>query len=234
MKQINGLNLPDKGEVLVNQRNLKDIKFSEKASEIGYVYQNPDHQIFNLTVNSEISFGPRHLGVPEEEINKRVDEVRSAVGLENLGEEYPFALGRGERQKLAVASVLVMNPPILIIDEPTTGLDWKGGVAMMNLIQGLHKQGHTIIMITHDMRIVSLYAHRVIVMAQGKILLDDTPRKVFAESEVLREAFLQPSQINRICSKLAENSEMPRDVLSVDEAFEHYSNLLLKGKENGA
>jgi len=233
MKQINGLNLPDKGNVMINQQNLKDIKFNEKASRIGYVYQNPDHQIFNLTVDSEISFGPRHLGVPEEEINKGIETVKAAVGLTDMGAEYPFALGRGQRQKLAVASVLVMNPPILIIDEPTTGLDWVGGVAMMDLIQSLHKQGHTIIMITHDMRIVSMYAHRVVVMAQGKILLDNSPKEVFKQRDILSQAFLQPSQINRIYSKLSESFDIPKDILSVDEAFEHISNLIMKGKEYG-
>ena len=152
------------------------------------------------------------------------------MGLVELEDDYPFALGRGERQKLAVASILSMNPPILIIDEPTTGLDWKGGMAMMNLIRELHQQGHTIIMITHDMRIVSLYAQRVVVMAQGEILLDGTPKEVFKEDEILSKAFLQPPQINRICKGLSEEFNMPLDILSVDEAFESYKSLISRGK----
>ena len=230
VKHFNGLNNAVKGEVIVNHRNVKDIPFKEIAAEVGYVYQNPDHQIFNLTVDEEISFGLKHLGESEEQIAERVKEVRATVGLVELEDDYPFALGRGERQKLAVASILSMNPPILIIDEPTTGLDWKGGMAMMNLIRELHQQGHTIIMITHDMRIVSLYAQRVVVMAQGEILLDGTPKEVFKEDEILSKAFLQPPQINRICKGLSEEFNMPLDILSVDEAIESYKSLIYRGK----
>lgn len=229
VKHFNGLNKAIKGVVKVNQRDVNDIPFKEIAEQIGYVYQNPDHQIFNLTVDEEISFGLKQMGLPEEEIKERVKQVREIVGLRDLEDEYPFALGRGQRQKLAVASILAMDPPILIIDEPTTGLDWRGGLAMMNLIKDLHDRGHTIIMITHDMRIVSMFSERVVIMAQGKVLFDGETRDAFVQYDTLKEAFLQPPQINRISKGLSDALDFPKNILKIDEAVDAYQKLMQRG-----
>ncbi len=220
VKHFNGILQPVKGGVRVNGRDTREIPYSEMASHVGYVYQNPDHQIFNLTVREELAFGPRQIGLPQEEIDRRVAQVLKTVGLTSLEYEYPFALGRGQRQKLAVGAILTMQPPVVIIDEPTTGMDWQGGVAMMDLIRELHRQGQTIIMITHDMRIVASYAHRVIVMADGRILADGTPREIFSRPDILARADLQPPQISRIAQALAKYG-VPPDILTVDEAVEY-------------
>lgn len=229
VKHFNAILMPAKGEVLVQGRHTKDIPFAEVASTVGYAYQNPDHQIFNMTVREELEFGLRHLGRPEEEIKDRVEKVIETVGLTGLEEEYPFALSRGQRQKLAVGSIQAMDPPVMIIDEPTTGLDWRGGIAMMELIRELHEQDHTIVMITHDMRIVAQYAQRVVVMARGEVLGSGTPKEIFAQSEMLEEAFLRAPQITRITQALSDHG-IPSGILTVDEAVEVIGNLVAEGK----
>ncbi len=147
--------------------------------------------------------------------------------LKGYEEEYPFALSRGQRQKLAVGTILAMNPPLMIIDEPTTGMDWQGGEAMMNLIKDLHESGQTIIMITHDMRIVTAYASRVVLMAQTQILAEGTPREIFVQDDLLRRAFIEAPQITRIAQALA-GCGLDRDVLTVEEAVASYRRLMLK------
>jgi energy-coupling factor transporter ATP-binding protein EcfA2 len=224
VKHFNGILTPVEGKVLVGGRDTREVPLEEMVTQVGYCYQNPDHQIFNLTVRKELEFGLRNLAVPEDEIERRIQTVLQTVELEGYEEEYPFALGRGQRQKLAVGTILAMNPPVMIIDEPTTGMDWRGGVQMMNLIKELHEAGHTIVMITHDMRIVTSYASRVVVMAQGKILADGTPKKVFVQTDVLRQAFLEAPQISRIAQALAEFGVDP-SILSVEEAVAAFERI---------
>ncbi len=225
VKHFNGILTPEKGKVLINGKDAREIPLEEIATIVGYCYQNPDHQIFNLTVRSELEFGLRNLGVPEDEIKQRINQVLETVGLSGMEEEYPFSLSRGQRQKLAVGTILTMNPPIMVIDEPTTGMDWQGGVVMMNLIQELHVLGHTIIMITHDMRIVAEYARRVCVMTEGQILADGTPKEIFVQKDVLNQAFLEAPQITRIAQSL-EGYRIANDILNVSEAIEAITNLI--------
>lgn len=228
VKHFNGILKPIQGQVLVNGRDTRDIPFSEIAYLVGYCYQNPDHQIFKLTVREEVEFGPLNLGVPEQETKQRAQQVLDTVGLTGLEEEYPFALSRGQRQKLAVASILATNPPVMIIDEPTTGMDWRDGTAMMDLIKELHDTGRTIVMITHDMRIVTSYASRVIVMRQGQIVADGTPREIFVQTELLNDAFIQAPQITRIAQELSKYG-LPPDILTVEEATNAIERLLKRG-----
>lgn len=200
-KHFNGLLRPEKGEVLVNGSQIGNRATADLASTIGYCYQNPDHQIFAATVFEEIEFGPRNLGVPEEEVVRRTGRLLDLVRLRSEADRYPFSLGRGQRQKLAVASVLAMEPRIVIVDEPTTGLDWQGGEAMMEVMAELHRDGRTVVIITHDMNIVAEYAERVVVMANGRIVADGAPADVFVQESALREAFLRPPQAFRIAQQ---------------------------------
>src|SRR5690606_10330154 len=133
-----------------------EAKVSDLAHYIGYVFQNPEHQIFAETVEEEVAFGPKNLGFPPEKIKAMVDRSLECLGLAHHRETPPFMLGRGEKQRLAVASILSMDPKVLIIDEPTTGLDWRECVQVMELVKELNERGHTIIMTTHNMSIVSL------------------------------------------------------------------------------
>ncbi|MEO6577886.1 MAG: ABC transporter ATP-binding protein [Candidatus Limnocylindria bacterium] len=200
-KHFNGLLRPEKGQVMVNGSDIAGRATADLASTIGYCYQNPDHQIFAATVFEEIEFGPRNLGVPEEEVVRRTGRLLDLVKLRAESDRYPFSLGRGQRQKLAVASVLAMEPRIVIVDEPTTGLDWQGGEAMMEVMAELHRDGRTVVIITHDMNIVAEYAERVVVMANGRIVADGEPADVFVQETALREAFLRPPQAFRIAQR---------------------------------
>lgn len=192
VKHFNGLLKPTKGQVLVDGIDTKNEKISTLAKKVGYVFQNPDHQIFAETVREEIEFGPKNLGLPNEEIKKIVEEVSKKVGLYEYLNEPPISLGKGQRQRLAVASILAMRPSILVVDEPTTGQDWKECLAIMDLLKELNNEGKTIIIVTHNMRLVSLYAKRTIVMLRGKIILDGPTEEVFTNVEELEKAFIRP------------------------------------------
>lgn len=214
-KHFNGLLRPEAGRVLLRGEDIAARETADLASTIGYCYQNPDHQIFAATVFEEIEFGPRNLGVSEDEVVRRTRRLLDLVKLRTEAERYPFSLGRGQRQKLAVASVLAMEPSIVVVDEPTTGLDWQGGEAMMEVMAELHREGRTVVIITHDMNIVAEYAQRVVVMANGVIVADGAPANVFVQESALRDAFLRPPQAFRIARN---RPDLFGDALTVDQA----------------
>lgn len=204
VKHFNGLLRPTQGKAVIQNQETTKCTIGDLARTVGYVFQNPDHQIFSSSVKDEISYGLRNLGLSETEINSRTKEALSFVGLEGKEDSHPLNLGKGERQKLAVASILAMQPEVIIIDEPTTGLDWRGALQMMEMVKQLHQQGHTIILIGHDMNLVADYAHRVIVMGGGEILADGSPQEVFGQVEILKKAFLKPPQITQLAINLAD------------------------------
>lgn len=211
VKHLNGLLLPTEGEVKVKGEDTRKWRKSELSRIVGYVFQNPDHQIFAESVREEVCFGPKNFGVDSEEIDLRLKEALEAVGLGGYEEEDPFSLTRGERQRVAVASALTSRPEVLILDEPTTGLDYPQTLSMMELVGRLNQQGYTIIFVTHSMWVVAQYAHRVIVMRGGTITLDGSPREVFAKEEELLQAHLRPPQIARF------SNHFGRTLLTVEE-----------------
>lgn len=215
-KHFNGLLRPDQGRVLIDGQEIAKRETADLASTIGYCYQNPDHQIFAPTVAQEIEFGPRNLGVPPDEVVSRTMRLLDLVRLRDEAERYPFSLGRGQRQKLAVASVLAMEPRILIVDEPTTGLDWQGGESMMELMRELHQGGQTVVIITHDMNIVAEFAQRAVVMAGGRIVADGTAAEVFGHQEALLAADLRAPQAFQIARRRPDL--FVGQPLTVDEA----------------
>lgn len=218
MKLINGLLLPTKGDVLVNSLNTKDLTVSEMAKTVGYIFQNPDHQIFSFTVWDEVAFGPKNLDLPPEEVESRVKEALQTVGLWKMRERHPFTLSRGQRQRLAVASVLAMHPKIIILDEPTTGQDEVAINQIMTLVDRLRREGRTIIMVTHDMSIVTKYAERTIVLRKGEVLMDGPTRDVFLKPEVLRESLVDVPPIMKLAGKLS-NYGVPKGILTVEEMY---------------
>ena len=141
--------MPTQGRVLLRNQELNALPLVQVAQEVSYVFQNPDHQLFAETVEAEVAFGPRNIGLTSDEVRARVDEALTAVGLQHVREHDPFLLGRGERQRLAVAALLAMRPRVLILDEPTTGLDYQEQRQMMELLSRLNREGRTIIIITH-------------------------------------------------------------------------------------
>lgn len=228
VKHFNGLLKPTKGFVIVKGYDTRTMRVSELSKYVGYIYQNPDDQLFADSVEEEIAFGPKNLGWSEEEVKKSVDEVLKRLNLEHLRDEHPLSLGLGDRHRVAVAAVLSMKPDVIILDEPTTGQDFRGSREIVNLINDLNKEGKTVIMITHDMYLVAEYSHRVIVMAQGEILLDGTPREVFSKSEILAESYLSPPQITLLGQKLSDLG-FPNDILSVDEFCDIFEKIVKGG-----
>ena len=196
-KLIGGLNSPISGEIRIMGESVKDMAVQRRASLVGYCYQNPDHQIFLNTVEDEVAYGPKNLGLSKDEIEQRVVRALNAVGLLKYRKEEPYFAGKGERQKIAVASVLAMQPKLVVLDEPTTGLDWRDSQNMMRLIRAIRDAGHTIMIITHNMRLVAEHAQRVIVMCNGQIHLDGTPIEVFQHDAILEESFVHPPQITQ-------------------------------------
>ena len=188
-KHLNGLLRPTAGTVTVGDGG----STADLAKTVGYVFQDPDHQIFCATVLEEVAFGPTQLGLDAETVKQRVDEALEAVGLTESGDADPFTLTKGERQAVAVASALACDPEVLILDEPTTGLDGPLQREMMELLRELNEAGRTIIIITHSMWAAAAYAHRAVVMAEGRIIVDGSTREVFASRQALEEASLQPT-----------------------------------------
>jgi energy-coupling factor transport system ATP-binding protein len=213
VKHINGLLRPVAGEVRVAGRTTSGQSVIQLGRHVGYVFQNPDHQIFADQLFAEVAFGPRNHGVGESEVRERVDEALAAVGLSGREEEDPFALTKGERQRVAVASVLATRPDVIILDEPTTGLDYREQRHMMDLVRRLNESRRTIICVTHSMWVVAEYAHRVVVMKDGQILADGPTRTVLPREADLRSASLRAPQIVRITAQLG------RALLTVEEAL---------------
>ena len=214
VKHFNGLLKPTEGTVRVGEDETTERGLRSLGQRVGYVFQNPDHQIFSDTVSDEVAFGPKIRGMDEGEIRERVEEALAAVGMEGRGDEDPFGLTKGERQRVAVASVLAVRPEVLILDEPTTGLDYAEQRSMMDLVKTLNESGSTIIAVTHTMWVVAEYAHRAVVVRDGKIALQGTVREVFVEEEELRDAALLPPHI------VSFGSALGYPVLSVEEMLE--------------
>ena len=212
VKHFNGLLMPTDGEVAVNGQATARQGVFELGKTVGYVFQNPDHQIFSETVFDEVAFSLRLRGEHEEEIRQRVAASLDAVGLSGMEKEDPFGLDRSGRKRVAVASVLAAGPEVLVLDEPTTGLDYAGQRNMMEMVRRLNREGgSTVVFITHHMWVVAEYAHRVVVVSDGHVLMDDSPRAVFSRPDVMREARLKPPHIVELSSRLGTT------LLTVDE-----------------
>lgn len=219
-KTFNGILTPTSGVVKAGGHETRAVGLDVLARIVGYVYQNPDHQIFSNTVKEEVAFGPRNLGLPSAQVDAAVKQALELVGMTADADTYPFLLGRGQRQKLAVASVVAMGSPVLVVDEPTTGLDLQGSLSILNLLRQWNEAGRTIIIITHDMQIVAEFARRTVVMAQARILADGPTRQVLTDQPTLAEAFIKAPQITRLAQRLNGRLGMPADVLTVNEFVE--------------
>lgn len=231
-KCLNGLLKPTNGSVIVDgidTRSKGVIK--QLVTKVGYVFQNPDHQLFNDSVEKEIAYGPRNIGLPETEVRARVQEAAAVAGVgPDHFATHPFFLTKGLRQRVAIASILALKPRTIIVDEPTTGQDMPQSIEVMNFLQRLWKEeGHTIIIITHEMPIVARYAQRVIALGQGRVLLDGPTREVFSQPGVLKQTFVEPPQITRLGQAL--NPRLPRDVLTVEEMQIAFKGALAQPKQ---
>jgi len=222
-KHMNGLLRPASGRVMVAGADTRRASAREMARQVGYLFQNPDHQIFAETVEAEVAFGPRNLGVSEADLPQRVRECLAMVGLSGYEERDPFVLTKGERQRVALASILALRPRVIVFDEPTTGLDGPQQEEMMDLLAELNRAGQTIVIITHCTWAAAEYAGRALVMDAGEIVADLSVRELFADAALLSRADQVRPAVTELSQALGGVT-----LLSVDEATR-----CLRGPESG-
>ena len=203
MRLMNGLLKPDAGQVLIDDVPTSDLRTSELARRVGFLFQNPDSQICCNTVREELLFGFKALGQAGPEADVRVDAIIEEFGFD--ADDDPFLLNRGARQLLALASIVVLAPPVVVLDEPTTGLDFRECEKVMAIIRRIHEQGATVIMVCHDMEVVADYATRCIVMSDGTVVDDAPTFDVLRNRDTLERASLVPPQIVDLSLELARD-----------------------------
>ena len=208
MKLIDGLIRPTEGKVLIGGKNTAETRVSERARQVGFLFQNPDRQICKNTVREEILFGLRTVRGQEgeEALGKRADEVLADFGFS--GEEEPFSLSRGQRQRVALASILAVEPEVLLLDEPTTGLDYRECCHIMDRVARMNREnGVTVVMVCHDMEVVLDYARRALVIADGRLIADGPVRTVFRDAAVAEKASILPPQMIGLSLRLGAGFE---------------------------
>lgn len=225
-KHLNGLLKPTSGRVVVSGVDTRNVSVAQLSRTVGYVFQNPDHQIFSSSVQEEVEFGLRQYGtISEELIHSRAEKALESVSLRGTENRHPFTLGKGERQKLAVASILALEPRVLVVDEPSTGLDWEGTRRMMDLIHALNRSGHTIIIITHDLQLAAENVQRLMVVSGGRLIADGTPEHILAKSSLLYEASLELPPMAELSLRLKPLG-IDRMVVRVEDMRHHLTTLL--------
>lgn len=222
IQHLNGLIKPTSGTVIVDGLDLSDKETSlrEVRRRIGLVFQYPEYQLFEETVRQDVAFGPKNLGLPQDEIDRR---VRSAMELADLdydaiAEKSPFELSGGQKRRVAIAGVLAMEPNVLILDEPTAGLDPYGRDYILNLVKTWHDKGRTIIMVSHSMEDVARLADRIFVMNHGKLEMQGTPDEIFSKEEHLRAIGLDVPQVTSLAGRLnALGFDLPGNIHTMDD-----------------
>lgn len=201
-KHLNGLLKPNSGQVLVEGMDTRKESVAKLATRVGYVFQNPDHQIFSKTVVEELSFGPKNLGWQPDRIEQAVQRALHDIGMEDRGEAEPYFMGLAERKLIAIASVLIMEPHVLVLDEPATGADYNVALRIMRYICDLHQRGLTVIIITHDVSLAANYATRMIAMRDGTIRLDGPPESAFQQKEQLKKCNISLPEVVELSNAL--------------------------------
>jgi energy-coupling factor transport system ATP-binding protein len=197
-----GILLPKKGRIEILGRDVTTEGVVARGQYMGYVLQNPDYQIFNTSVRAELAYGPAHANLPKVEVDKRVENTAALLGIRNLLDEDPFFLGKADRQRVAVASVLTLNPKIVILDEPTTGLSPGETGSLMELARNLNRAGTTLIVISHDMWVITKFCDRTILISGGQIVLDGPTRQVFSKGCVLADNHIRVPQVVELSERL--------------------------------
>ena len=235
VQHLNGLLRPTSGRILVDGLDLADKQTDRRAvrRKVGLVFQYPENQLFEETVEKDIAFGPRNLGLDDAEISRRVREAMAKVALdyERLKDRSVFELSGGQMRRVAIAGVLAMEPGTLVLDEPCAGLDPRGREEILGLIRNLHEQaGTTIVMVSHSMDDVASLAERVIVMNHGELVMDGAPRDVFACGEELRGMGLDVPQAVQLADKLRERGfDIPEGIYRIEEIKAEIEKIAAKG-----
>ena len=229
---LNGIYEPDEGQVFIEGEELKYdkkslLKFRQK---VGIVFQNPDDQIFAPTVEEDVAFGPLNLGLPMEEVQKRVTDSLARVGMSGFEKKAPHHLSGGQKKRVAIAGILAMNPKIMVLDEPTAGLDPQGVTELTVLLKELNAEGITIIISTHEVDLVPDYASKVFVLVDGLLIAEGSPKDIFSQPEILKKANLEVPIVTKLFQELERDGiNMENDYpLTLDEAKEKFLNLMNK------
>jgi energy-coupling factor transport system ATP-binding protein len=237
IQHINGLLKPDSGKIYVNDVNIteKGVKLSDIRKKVGLVFQYPEYQLFEETIEKDIAFGPKNLGLSEADISIRVRRAMEMVGLdyETYKDKSPFDLSGGQKRRVAIAGVVAMEPSVLILDEPTAGLDPKGRDDILNQVKLLHNEYHmTIILVSHSMEDVAKVADRILVMHKGKCILDGPPSKIFNEIDTLESVGLAVPQVTYLMRSLNEKGfPVSKEAYTIDQAKKEILKVL-RGAEN--
>ena len=234
-QHLNGLLRATDGRILFNGENIyeKDYDMRKLRAKVGLVFQYPEHQLFEVDVPSDVCFGPKNQGLSGEETAARAKEALRLTGIsEDLYHWSPFDLSGGQKRRVAIAGVLAMEPEILILDEPTAGLDPRGRDEILGLIAKLHEEKHiTVILVSHSMEDVARYVERIIVINRGEVLFDDAPKAVFAHYQKLEQVGLAAPQVTYVVNRLKERGLPVRtDVTTVEEARDAILEALRQGK----
>ena len=235
VQHLNGLIMPTSGRVLVDGMDLADKGTDRRAvrQRVGLVFQYPENQLFEETVEKDIAFGPKNLGLDDAEIDRRVRDAmrRVALDYDRLHERSVFELSGGQMRRVAIAGVLAMEPQVLVLDEPCAGLDPRGREEILGLIKKLHEEaGTTIVMVSHSMDDVASLAERVIVMNHGELVMDGAPRDVFACGEELRGMGLDVPQAVQLADKLRERGfDIPEGIYRIEEIKAEIERIAAKG-----
>ena len=228
IQHFNGLEKATSGTIYFDGQDIYDKDFNMKSlrSKVGLVFQYPEHQLFETTVLEDVKFGPKNLGLSKVEVDLRAFEAIKQVGLsEKCYDDSPFELSGGQKRRVAIAGVLAMKPEILILDEPTAGLDPRGRDEILDQIAKLHKEGLTVILVSHSMEDVAKYADRIIAMNSGKVAFDGTPKEVFRHYKELERMGLSAPQITYVMQAMKElGLDVDTDVSTVEEAKEEILN----------
>jgi energy-coupling factor transporter ATP-binding protein EcfA2 len=226
-KHLNGLLKPASGRVIAGGIDTRTVPVGESARHVGYVYQNPDHQLFLPSIRAEIAYGPEQLGLTGAELDQRVDETLARFELGEIADQHPAMLGRGLRRLTALAAVAAMGPRVLVLDEPTGGLDVRRTTRLMKMLHGLVGEGRAVVLISHEMALVAAHATRVVVLRGGAIIADATPAEVFDRAELLASTNVQPPTTARIAGELRDAGlPLERGIATVDRFCAAYADLL--------
>ena len=225
MQHLNALLKPNKGRVLLNGTDIHGDKKLLKSvrQRVGLLFQYPEHQLFEVNIYKDVAFGPSNMGLSPEDVDTRVKEALNLVGIgEDMYQKSPFELSGGQKRRVAIAGVIAMKPDVLILDEPTAGLDPAGREAILSRIAAMHKaMGNAVILVSHNMEDVSRLADRIMVIAGGKIILTGTPGEVFSEPKKLTEVGLAAPAIANLMENLRnEGLDIPKGIFTVDKAAE--------------
>jgi energy-coupling factor transport system ATP-binding protein len=204
VKHFVGLLKPTQGKVIINGQDTAPLRVQKIAAHVGYVYQNPNHQLFARTVRDELAFGPRNLDLPEDEVNDRVEKATEFFNLQDMLELHPYRISFPLRKLVGMASIYTMQPAVFILDEPTTGQDNITTQTVYRLIRKLREQGSTVLCVSHDMILLAEVVDRMLVLRDGDLIMDANPREVFSDNGIMSSTHLTPPQITTLSLKLKE------------------------------